>query len=133
MNSQLLAYVVTKDWSTSSFLICKGVIRIHIVKGFVDNSTAISPFHRPLRTQASTPRLNPVRHRSGPHSDPPPCVSFIYNGKRVDKQTTFNLGDRKTRNIATGPTRLRAKCWATSLPPQHRRLESTSPLNSADC
>ena len=33
------------------------------------------------------------------------CVSFVYDGRQVDRKTTFYLGDGKTRNIATGPTR----------------------------
>ena len=31
------------------------------------------------------------------------CVLRI-DGRQVDRKTTFDLGDRKTRNIATGPT-----------------------------
>ena len=35
---------------------------------------------------------------------PPKCVCFVYDGRQVDRKTTFYLGDGSTRNIVTGPT-----------------------------
>ena len=75
----------------------------HKVKGFADDSTVISS-----STEDHQRALHALAHFCTDLAltlKPPKCVSFVYDGRQVDKRTTFYLGDGKTRNIASGPTR----------------------------
>ena len=75
----------------------------HKVKGFADDSTVISS-----STEDHQQALHDLAHFCTDMTltlKLSKCVSFVYDGRQVDKKTTFCLGDGKTRNIATGPTR----------------------------
>ena len=76
----------------------------HKVKGFSDDITVIS--------KSSKDHSETLFKISRACSDldlvlkPPKCVSYVYNGKKIVKDATFQIGSGQTRNISTGPTKI---------------------------
>ena len=108
----------------------------HKVKGFADGSTVISSstedHQRALHDLAlfCTDLVLTLK--------PPKCVSFVNDGRQVDKKTTFYLEDRKTRNIVSGPTRFLGQTLCrmplSTVPKAIKRLSSeySRQLNNLD-
>ena len=75
----------------------------HKVKGFANDSTVISSSKEEHKQALQA--VSQFCSDLALTLKPPKCVSYVFDGQRVDKKTTFDLGGGKTRNIATGPTR----------------------------
>ena len=98
----------------------------HKVKGFANDSMVIS-----LSTEDHQQALHDSAHFCTDLAltlKPFKCVSCVYNGRQVDKKTTFCLGDGKTRNITTGPTRFLGQTLChtslSTVPEAGKRLSS---------
>ena len=82
----------------------KSFSKPHKVKGFADDITIIS--------KSPKDHSDALHQISSACSDlnlvlkPPKCVSFVFDGKKIDKNATFDVGTGQTRNIPKGPTKI---------------------------
>ena len=73
----------------------------HNVKGFADDMTVISP-----NILAHSSALKIIDQKASSLDlilKPEKCVSFLYDGKDIDKRSTFSLSHGYIRNISVAP------------------------------
>ena len=84
----------------------------HTVKGFADDITVISPS---ISAHSSVLKIIDQNASSlDLHLKPEKCVSFVYDGKVIDKTSTLPLSHGSTRNISEAPWKVLGHILAVS-------------------
>ena len=84
----------------------------HTVKGFADDMMVISP-----NISAHSSALKIIDQKASSldlNLKPEKCVSFLYDGKDIDKRSTFSLSHGSTRNISVAPWKVLGHILAVS-------------------
>lgn len=82
------------------------------LKGFADDMTVISP-----NISAHSSALKIIDQKASSLDlvlKPEKCVSFLYDGKDIDKRSTFSLSHGSTRNISVAPWKVLGHILAIS-------------------
>jgi len=84
----------------------------HTVKGFADDMMVIS-----LNISAHSSAFKIIDQKASSldlNLKPEKCVSFLYDGKDIDKRSTFSLSHGSTRNISVAPWKVLGHILAVS-------------------
>jgi len=81
----------------------KSFSKPHKVKGFADDITIISK--TPKDPSDALHQISSACIDLDLVLKPPKCVSFVFDGKKIDKNATFDVSTGQTRNISKGPTK----------------------------
>ena len=89
-----------------------GASKSHKVKGFTDDliiiSSSLNDHSKALQEISNCCQDLDLTLK------PPKCVSFVFDGKKTDKATTFKVGCGMTRNMSSGPTKFLGQTQAVS-------------------